>query len=230
MQSGDTHPMIDDVLLDVMQCGGRKLVFDVGQERAPPGNMLIPGNTTTERIPCSMHGVPERRSNERGGWGGVTPCVVSPPHRLPTKRATLTPKYDRLLAPRGCHGERHHWPVRLDEFPFFWELCVDTCMRWHFHVSCWFSATFQKQNSYKICCLNFRLKSFTPKWEQPFRNKISATTWLTEQHWNGVDCTGGLVVETWAVTNHSSWRPSLHIMPLALPPSFPVCVSTVTIK
>lgn len=50
----------------------------------------------------SMHGVPERRSNERGGGGGVTSCVVPPPHSLPTERATLTPKYDRLLAARGC--------------------------------------------------------------------------------------------------------------------------------
>lgn len=77
-----------------------------------PGNMLIPGG-----IPRSMHAVPERRSNEGGGWGGVTPCVVSPPHRLPTKRATLAPKNDRLLASRGCHGERHHGPVRLSSLP-----------------------------------------------------------------------------------------------------------------
>lgn len=69
----------------------------------------------------SLHGVPERRSNQRGGWGGVTPCVVSPPHCLPTKRATFTPKYDRLLAPWGCHGERHQWPVRC---ACFWRLEV----------------------------------------------------------------------------------------------------------
>lgn len=106
MQSGDSHPMID-VLLDVMH----KTLMR-GQEAVPPGSMLIPGNT--EMTPCSMHGVPERRSNERGGWGGVTPCVVSSPHCLPTKRATFTSKYDRLLAPWGCYGERHHWPVRVD--------------------------------------------------------------------------------------------------------------------
>jgi len=50
------------------------------------------------------HGVPERRSDERGGRCRVTPGFVSPPHSLPTKCATFTPKYDRLLAP--CRGER----------------------------------------------------------------------------------------------------------------------------
>lgn len=87
-----------------------------GQDRegAAPASMLVAGAAATDRTAlASMHGVPERRSNERGGWGGVTPCVVPPPHRLPAKRATLTAKYDRLLAPRGCHGERHQWPVRL---------------------------------------------------------------------------------------------------------------------
>lgn len=91
----------------------------MAQERAPPGNMLIPGNTTIETTPCSIHGVPERRSNDGGGWGGVTPCVVSPPHSLPTKCATFAAKYDRLLTSWGCCDERHHWPVRMDKFPLF---------------------------------------------------------------------------------------------------------------
>lgn len=33
---------------------------------------------------------------------------MAPPHRLPTERATLPAKNDRLLASRGCGGERHH--------------------------------------------------------------------------------------------------------------------------
>lgn len=120
MQSGDTHPVIHAVLhCPSMHSRRRKLVLMWGRKTAAPGNMLTPGNKTTETIPCSMHGVPERRSNERGGWCGVTPCVVPPPYRLPTKRATFTPKYDRLLAPWGCRGERHGWPVRVDVFPLF---------------------------------------------------------------------------------------------------------------
>lgn len=154
MQSGDTHPITDDVLLDVMHCRGRKLLLKwvTGKSRRRCRRLETcsyqaaerQNDRTTERVSCSMHGVPERRSNERGGWGGVTPCVVSPPHRLPTKRATFTPKYDRLLAPWGCHGERHQRPVRLEFFfSLFWELYVDTSMRWHFHVLCKISATFQ---------------------------------------------------------------------------------------
>lgn len=92
-----------------------------------------------EGIPCSTHGVPERRSNEGGGWGGVTPCVVSSPHCLPTKRATLTPKYDRLLTPWGCHGERHQRPVRS---LLFYDVILDTSMRLYF--MCYTGS--QKQN------------------------------------------------------------------------------------
>lgn len=119
------------------------------------GNMLIPGG-----IPCSMHGVPERRSNEGGGWGGVTPCVVSPPHRLPTKRATLAPKNDRLLTSRGCHGERHHGPVRL---PSLLECYEDACMRPFRHVA---------ERIKQICCLNFQ----TANEDIPFLNEATNLT------------------------------------------------------
>lgn len=51
--------------------------------------------------------VPERGSDQGGGRGGVTPCVVSPTHRLPTKCATFAAKNHRVLAPRGCGDETH---------------------------------------------------------------------------------------------------------------------------
>lgn len=54
-----------------------------------------------------MLGQPERGSDERAGWGGVTPCVVAPAHCLPTKCATFSPKSDRILTPRGCGGQTH---------------------------------------------------------------------------------------------------------------------------
>lgn len=107
MQSGHTRPLTGT---DSLRC--LSMQKTATGERTPPGNMLTPGNT--ERTRCSMlHAVPEGRSNERRGWGGVTSCVVPPPHSLPTKRATFSAKYDRLLTPWGCDGERDFWPVRV---------------------------------------------------------------------------------------------------------------------
>lgn len=82
-------------------CHEKREVLTWSRKRAPPGNMPIPGNTQAEE---SMHGVPERRSNQWGGRSGVTPCVVPSPNCLATKRATLTPENHRLLAPWGCSG------------------------------------------------------------------------------------------------------------------------------
>lgn len=87
--------------------------------------MFRPGNTTIENPPTHTHthtdpahAVPERRSNERGGRGGVTSCVVPPPHGLPTKRAALPTEYDRLLTSWRYRGERRHRSVSVDLFAF----------------------------------------------------------------------------------------------------------------
>lgn len=58
---------------------------------------------------CSAPGgmlIPERRADERGGRGGVTPRVMPPPHCLPTKRAAFATKNDRLLSSWRCLGEK----------------------------------------------------------------------------------------------------------------------------
>lgn len=171
-----------------------------------------------------MHGVPERRSNERGGWCGVTPCVVPPPHRLPTKCATFTSKYDRLLAARGCRGERHGlaksaWMVCFLFFLF--KSLMLTCRRWYsllllpyFYI---LTAKQHLENS-KSPALNFRPLS-----------KMRATdenmTTTTQHEWQSntaAACTDDvLMVETFATISSISLRLLLQrIMPLPVSPRF----------
>lgn len=213
-------------------------VLDVGARRSwrylvTCSHQATKTKNLTETIPCSMHGVPERRSNERGGWCGVTPCVVSSPHRLPTKCATFTPKYDRLLAARGCRGERHGWPSQRGCVFLSFKSLVLTCRRWYFRILSYFSANIltTKQHVTKkknqICFLNFGNLS---KIKATNENTTTISTWVTDQRWSRV-----ILMVSWRL-KHLPWHPRIdyscfatYHAPLCLP-SLPVCISPVSIK